>query len=184
MAYQETNSFPQSKATFTPRSNPNKAKNIVNDIPEVNDRDLRDIDLNVPTNHHEYPKLELRWAWEPTSYSIPKRHCVQKKPNFLLLCETMCKKDVSDRIKGRLEFDSCFIVEAQGKKGGLALLWKTDNEAHLFGYSDNHIDIEVHISGYARWRLTGFHGEPNRALRDRTWHLLCTILQIAFLGAL
>uniref|UniRef100_A0A803P229 Zinc knuckle CX2CX4HX4C domain-containing protein n=1 Tax=Cannabis sativa TaxID=3483 RepID=A0A803P229_CANSA len=44
---QETNSFPQSKATFTPRSNPNKAKNIVNDIPEVNDRDLRDIDLNV-----------------------------------------------------------------------------------------------------------------------------------------
>uniref|UniRef100_A0A803NYG3 Endonuclease/exonuclease/phosphatase domain-containing protein n=1 Tax=Cannabis sativa TaxID=3483 RepID=A0A803NYG3_CANSA len=101
--------------------------------------------------------------------------CVQKKPNFLFLCETLSKKDVMDRIKNKLGFDSCFVVEAQGRKGGLALLWKNSDDAHLLGYSDNHIDIEIHSSGSARWRLTGFYGEPNRTLRDRTWQLLKSI---------
>ncbi|XP_060960728.1 uncharacterized protein LOC133031275 [Cannabis sativa] len=98
--------------------------------------------------------------------------CVSKKPKFLFLCETLCKKDIVERVKIKLGFESCFSVEAQGRKGGLALFWKISSEAHLLGYSNNHIDMEISITGYAKWRLTGFYGEPQRSLRATTWNLL------------
>ncbi|XP_074351958.1 uncharacterized protein LOC141691114 [Apium graveolens] len=38
--------------------------------------------------------------------------------------------------------------------------------------SNNHIDVQVSITGLQPWRLTGFYGEPNRNHRKRTWELL------------
>uniref|UniRef100_A0A803P703 Uncharacterized protein n=1 Tax=Cannabis sativa TaxID=3483 RepID=A0A803P703_CANSA len=61
---------------------------------------------------------------------------------------------------------------AQGRKGGLAFLWKISSDAHLLKFSAHHIDMEVHIPSYDHWRLTGFYGEPNRSLRHTTWELL------------
>lgn len=45
----------------------------------------------------------------------------------------------------------------------------------LKSYSQNHIDIEVNMSGVSPWRLTGFYGEPVRNQRRRTWDLLRTL---------
>ncbi|XP_062088814.1 uncharacterized protein LOC133795381 [Humulus lupulus] len=116
-----------------------------------------------------------RGLGNPQAQQFLEDICVQKKPKFLFLCETLCKKDVVDRVKTRLGFESCFSVDIQGRKGGLALLWRVSDEAHLLSYSHNHIDIEVRIPGMVKWRLTDFHGEPNRSLRERTWNLIRTL---------
>uniref|UniRef100_A0A803Q5E7 procollagen-proline 4-dioxygenase n=1 Tax=Cannabis sativa TaxID=3483 RepID=A0A803Q5E7_CANSA len=85
------------------------------------------------------------------------------------------EKEVVDRVKFRLGFEGCHSIDAVGRKGGLALLWKVSAEAHLFNYSHNHISIEVRIPGTITWRLTGFYGEPNRNLRHQTWALFRTL---------
>ncbi|XP_062102829.1 uncharacterized protein LOC133812993 [Humulus lupulus] len=74
----------------------------------------------------------------------------------------------ADRIEAvarQLQFEGCFVVDAVGRGGGLALLWKNMDEIVVRGYSHNHIDVEVSIGGLETWRLTGLYGEPNRALR-------------------
>uniref|UniRef100_A0A803R261 Endonuclease/exonuclease/phosphatase domain-containing protein n=1 Tax=Cannabis sativa TaxID=3483 RepID=A0A803R261_CANSA len=100
---------------------------------------------------------------------------LQKKPKFVFVCETICKKDVIERLKFRLGFEACFSVDPVGRKGGLALFWKVKEEACLLGYSNNHIDVEISLEGTTKWRLTGLYGEPNRAFRHQTWALVRTL---------
>lgn len=64
------------------------------------------------------------------------------------------------------------VVEANGRSGGLTLLWKETSQVTLRSLSKYHIDVEVTIAGLQPWRLTGFYGEPNRSQRRRTWELL------------
>ncbi|KAM6569197.1 hypothetical protein CsatB_017182 [Cannabis sativa] len=74
--------------------------------------------------------------------------CVEKKPNFLFLCETLCRKDVVDRVKCKLGFESSLTVEAQGRKGGLTFFWKFSDEARLLNFSNNHIDLEISLPAW------------------------------------
>ncbi|XP_017256280.1 uncharacterized protein LOC108225836 [Daucus carota subsp. sativus] len=67
------------------------------------------------------------------------------------------------------------VVEPQGRSGGLALLWKESDQVKLSSLSQNHIDVELTTQDSQTWRLTGFHGEPNRNLRRRTWDLLSNL---------
>ncbi|KAK1397478.1 hypothetical protein POM88_007341 [Heracleum sosnowskyi] len=46
------------------------------------------------------------------------------------------------------------------------------DQVELLGFSQNHIDVKVTMGEDDPWRLTGLYGEPNRALRWRTWDLL------------
>ncbi|KAK1372151.1 Endonuclease/exonuclease/phosphatase family protein [Heracleum sosnowskyi] len=64
------------------------------------------------------------------------------------------------------------VVDPQGRSGGLALLWREEEQGTLLSSSQHHIDIEVKVEGMAPWRLTGLYGEPDRAQRRKTWDLL------------
>ncbi|XP_030501175.2 uncharacterized protein LOC115716504 [Cannabis sativa] len=75
-------------------------------------------------------------------------------------------------IKLCLGFEGLFIVEAQGRSGGLAFLWRWQSEGRVVGYSKNHIDVEIQREGEVAWRFTGLYGEPDRSLRWKTWNLL------------
>uniref|UniRef100_A0A803Q9L8 Reverse transcriptase domain-containing protein n=1 Tax=Cannabis sativa TaxID=3483 RepID=A0A803Q9L8_CANSA len=99
----------------------------------------------------------------------------QKRPNFIFLCETLCKKNKVEEIKNAIGFDGAFIVEAQGHSGGLALLWQSSDEVRIIGYSNNHIDCIISKDTYPDYRLTGIYGEPNRSLRRNTWQLIRTL---------
>uniref|UniRef100_A0A803PDP3 Endonuclease/exonuclease/phosphatase domain-containing protein n=1 Tax=Cannabis sativa TaxID=3483 RepID=A0A803PDP3_CANSA len=61
---------------------------------------------------------------------------------------------------------------ARGHSGGLAMLWKKEEEGQLLGFSNNHIDLEVRIEGCPLFRATGIYGEPQRSLRGNTWRLI------------
>lgn len=65
-----------------------------------------------------------------------------------------------------------FVVDPIGRSEGLALLWKESEHVELLGFSQNHIDVRINMENGTSWRLTGLYGEPNRALRSRTWDLL------------
>ncbi|XP_060959451.1 uncharacterized protein LOC133030657 [Cannabis sativa] len=95
----------------------------------------------------------------------------QKKPNLLFLCETLCNKSSLESLRAHLGFEGCFVVEARGHSGGLALLWKEASEVVIQGFSFNHIDATVHMVGLPPWRFTGIYGEPKRELRSQTWDL-------------
>lgn len=75
-------------------------------------------------------------------------------------------------VRTRLNYQGMIVVEAQGRSGGLAMLWRESDHVRLRSLSQNHIDVEVHLEGRQPWRLTGFYGEPNRNLRSKTWELL------------
>ncbi|XP_074352813.1 uncharacterized protein LOC141691964 [Apium graveolens] len=99
----------------------------------------------------------------------------QTRTNFVFLCETLCRKEKMDWLCSKLGYDGVFVVDVQGRSGGLALMWRDVDQVSLKSYSQNHIDIEVSMSGIAPWRLTGFYGEPVRNQRRRTWDLLRTL---------
>ncbi|XP_060965604.1 uncharacterized protein LOC133034522 [Cannabis sativa] len=96
----------------------------------------------------------------------------QKKPNVIFLCETICKNDKINYVKRLLGFEGSYVVEARGHSGGLAMLWKKEEEGQLLGFSHNHIDLEVRIEGCPLFRASGIYGEPQRSLRGNTWRLI------------
>ncbi|XP_074342489.1 uncharacterized protein LOC141680061 [Apium graveolens] len=72
----------------------------------------------------------------------------------------------------KLGYQGMFVVDSVGRSGGLAMLWQEKDQVELMGFSQSHIDVRVNMEHGTPWRLTGLYGEPNRALRRRTWDLL------------
>lgn len=96
----------------------------------------------------------------------------QTKPTFIFLCETISRKDKMEWIRNVLGYEGMIVVEPEGRSGGLALLWREENQASLLSMSKHHIDVETKVSNMLPWRLTGLYGEPNRNHRKKTWDLL------------
>ncbi|XP_074362922.1 uncharacterized protein LOC141703019 [Apium graveolens] len=108
----------------------------------------------------------------PWKIQFLKNDVQQHEPSFVFLCETLCGKVRMEKIQRELNYEGMVVVEAQGKSGGMALLWKQENQATLLSFSNYHIDIETKSFGVGSWRFMGFHGEPNRSNRRKTWDLL------------
>ncbi|XP_060960190.1 uncharacterized protein LOC115703873 [Cannabis sativa] len=108
----------------------------------------------------------------PWAQQFLKDLVVQKKPNFLFLCETLAKKEVVEKVRVAIGFEGALAVDCQGKSGGVALLWRDEEDVQVLEYGVSY--IYVVICGYDRghWRMTGMYGEPNRNLRKRTWDLI------------
>ena len=86
-----------------------------------------------------------------------------------------------ERVRISLGFEGMVVVEAQGHSGGLALLWKNNEDAQLLSYSKNHIDITISSKDHPSHRITGIYGEPNRAMRDATFRLLSHLAKASHL---
>lgn len=71
----------------------------------------------------------------------------QERPSFIFLCETMDNKGKMKSVRRSLGFDGLFVVDPQGRSGGLALIWRDKDQVHLRSSSRNHIDVEVNIVG-------------------------------------
>lgn len=63
-------------------------------------------------------------------------------------------------------------MDVQGHSGGIAFLWKNKDEASLYSFSKNHIDLNVKFNGGQEFRLIDVYGEPDRAKRRETWTLI------------
>lgn len=119
-----------------------------------------------------------RGLGNPRAIHFLKDLVSSKKPLFVFLSETLCISQKIGSICSLLGFDDFFVVDAQGHSGGLAFFWKVSAEGKVLSHSQNHIDLEVSIQNLPRFRLTGFYGEPNRALRYQSWNLLSSLATV------
>uniref|UniRef100_A0A803PV21 Reverse transcriptase n=1 Tax=Cannabis sativa TaxID=3483 RepID=A0A803PV21_CANSA len=81
-------------------------------------------------------------------------------------------QETIEKLRIAINFAGAFSVDAQGKSGGVALLWRVEGDVNLLGFGQNYIDASVMGGNKGNWRLTGLYGEPNRSLRRNTWTLM------------
>lgn len=90
----------------------------------------------------------------PWKFLFLKDVICQEWPAFVFLCETLCTKEKMEWYRTRLGFEGMIVVEAEGRSGGLALLWRKSDQITLKSLSKYHINVDVSIEGMQSWRLT------------------------------
>ncbi|KAK1368150.1 Endonuclease/exonuclease/phosphatase family protein [Heracleum sosnowskyi] len=108
----------------------------------------------------------------PWAFQFLREIILQKRPDYVFLCETLCKQVTVEKLQQSIGFEGNVLVEARGHSGGVALLWRYKEDVALTSYSKNHIDVTVNSKNGDTFRLTGVYGEPDRTKRHETWHLL------------
>jgi hypothetical protein len=103
------------------------------------------------------------------------RHVVESvKTAVVFLMETKMHRDRVMNLKQLLGFQNAEVVSSLGQSGGLMLLWRGDVTVAIQSMLRSHIDVLLTYDrlGNRQWRLTGFYGEPRRAMRKNSWYLL------------
>lgn len=68
---------------------------------------------------------------------------------------------------------NCYVVDGEGKGGGLALYWDESVEIEILSYSQHHIDTLIRgFDDLPSWRGTFVYGEPKTQDRHLMWDLL------------
>jgi hypothetical protein len=97
----------------------------------------------------------------------------KKKPQLVFLMETRMQQNKADRVRIKLGFDNCFVVNSKGKSGGLMLLWNSSCGVEIQNYSRRHVNAVVQRSpDDLKWKFTGFYGHPEAGRRSESWSLL------------
>jgi hypothetical protein len=87
--------------------------------------------------------------------------------------ETRMQQNKADRVRIKLGFDNCFVVNSKGKSGGLMLLWNSSCGVEIQNYSRRHINAVVQrLPDDLKWKFTGFYGHPEASRRTESWALL------------
>lgn len=91
-------------------------------------------------------------------------------PSIIFLCETKAKKNKLDHLCRALSFDKCFVVDAVGRSGGLALFWKDNVSISILSSCKNFIHSRVNINAMNfDFLLTGVYGDIDAICRRRIW---------------
>ena len=96
----------------------------------------------------------------------------RKDPTILFLMETKRNVREMEPIKTELGFQSMLAVSSEGRRGGLALFWKTEVVVDTNTYSPHHIDAKVIPYSGQPWRLTSIYGYVEEQQKSETWRLL------------
>uniref|UniRef100_A0A803QSM5 Reverse transcriptase domain-containing protein n=1 Tax=Cannabis sativa TaxID=3483 RepID=A0A803QSM5_CANSA len=91
---------------------------------------------------------------------------------LVFLSETRSRSAYMETVRARLGFEGCFCVDAKGKSGGLALLWKAPYSVQIVSFNDFHIDAWINMEDDFNWRFTGFYGDPDPSQRKHSWTLM------------
>lgn len=94
-----------------------------------------------------------------------------RNPDVIFLFETLSFSVRLEALRVKLKFDFCLSLDCIGHSGGITVLWRSNTNVSVLGYSRNHIDLLVSdLNG--NWRLTGFYGFPERGRRRLSWNFL------------
>ena len=89
-------------------------------------------------------------------------------PNFIFLCETKASDKKMQEVVEKLGFHHRFVVDAKGKAGGLAILWKFESSVRILEYNKNLIAIKI-SDPVCDWVLVGFYGPPYPSKKAKAW---------------
>ncbi|XP_021726600.1 uncharacterized protein LOC110693734 [Chenopodium quinoa] len=105
-----------------------------------------------------------------------KRIVFLERPQVMFLSETRLKAFEMEKIKQKIKFHSCFVVECDGegrkRSGGLALLWQSTIDVVVSSYSLNHVDALVGANEHEEWRFMVIYGHPEEENKYKTGQLL------------
>ncbi|KAA3488136.1 reverse transcriptase [Gossypium australe] len=94
-------------------------------------------------------------------------------PRILFLIETKLSAKKMELVRLKCGFEYGIDIRAMGFRGGLSLGWKGNSLVSLKSFSSFHVDVEVQDNDCgAKWRLTGFYGNPDERDRNASWNLL------------
>lgn len=94
-----------------------------------------------------------------------------KRASLIFICETKLRDLTCRRWRDVLGYSGLFVVNCEGRSGGLMLLWKEPLIVTIQSFTSGHIDSLVQ-HGEKRWRFTGFYGNPEASNRHLSWTLL------------
>ncbi|PPD87370.1 hypothetical protein GOBAR_DD15693 [Gossypium barbadense] len=77
-----------------------------------------------------------------------------------------------DRGICKCKMDGCLTINANGKSGGLVMIWKEGTEVKIINYSSNHIDSLIHLENDNPIRFMGFYGKVDPNKRHSSWNML------------
>lgn len=81
---------------------------------------------------------------QPRAVRFLKEIINQYRPSLVFLSETLIKnKNKVAEICRKIGFAGFHAVDAQGHRGGLALLWKNDGGVQIIGSCSNFINFEA-----------------------------------------
>ncbi|PNX87387.1 endonuclease/exonuclease/phosphatase family protein [Trifolium pratense] len=80
-----------------------------------------------------------------------------------------------------LNYDSCLVIDVEGRTGGLAILWKDSVKCRVLNYSRNFINLVVEHNEKGDWRLTFYYGYPEINRRRMAWDLLIELRDMSTL---
>ncbi|KAG8503158.1 hypothetical protein CXB51_000959 [Gossypium anomalum] len=87
-----------------------------------------------------------------------KQLIVANDPDIIFLCEIKANINKFVSIRSRCRMEGCLAVNAIGKSGGLAIMWKEGIKVEIKNYSNNHIDSLIHLENDKVVRFTDYRG--------------------------
>lgn len=89
-----------------------------------------------------------QWIGHPTAIPFLCDLVRTRKPNVILLCETISHSNNIEEIRVCLHYDCSFAVNCVGRSGGLCTMWKSSSLCNIVSYSDNHINTIINVRTY------------------------------------
>ncbi|KAE8732459.1 hypothetical protein F3Y22_tig00002058pilonHSYRG00012 [Hibiscus syriacus] len=131
---------------------------------------LMDIE-NAPNQLDSQNALEMEA--EPVEQEQTDINCKElirdENPSIICLLKTKAKTGVGSVLEKKLKFDTHFEVPAQGLRGGLILVWNTNqHDIIIRGHTDQIIHAEIQENG-KRWLLSTVYVQSHSNKKDEFW---------------
>jgi hypothetical protein len=94
-------------------------------------------------------------------------------PKIVFISETRQQQERVSNLRFRIGLNKSFVVDGQGKGGGLGLYWDDTMNINILSYSLHYTNTLIwHAEHHAHWRCTFVYGEPRTQARTNMWSLL------------
>jgi hypothetical protein len=101
-------------------------------------------------------------------------------PKVVFISETRQQRDCVSNLHHRIGLKDSFVVDGQGKGGGLVLFWDDAIKLNALSYGMHYIDTLICDGDHhASWCATFVYGEPRTQDRHVMWELLKRIKPVS-----
>ncbi|KAL3530647.1 hypothetical protein ACH5RR_009969 [Cinchona calisaya] len=94
-------------------------------------------------------------------------------PSIIFLCETKQKKKILDKVRSKISFDNCFIVDSLNKSGGMAMFWR--NDVNVLKVQSTAFTIEMELRSLVSqesWWFIGIYASTEDLARRGQWKVI------------
>ncbi|XP_016206218.1 uncharacterized protein LOC107646551 [Arachis ipaensis] len=112
----------------------------------------------------------IRGCVNKASIRTVKELCKQYRPDMVILLETKCSGDTTDKVIREMSFNYCIREEAKGFAGGIWVLWNNPN-LNVQVLRNHQQFLHLQIVDFKRrvWCLTIVYASPHAHLRSKLW---------------